>query len=52
MMQIIDGKITICGGTGPGCKAGVGCSDTNKCFFFDNITRFWNEFPEMKLARR
>ena len=52
MMQIIGGKITICGGTGPGCKSGVGCSDTNKCFFFDNVTRSWNEFPEMKLARR
>ena len=50
--QVIAGQITICGGTGPGCKAGVGCSDTSKCFTFDNRDGTWKEFPEMKKARR
>ena len=51
-LQVIEGQITICGGTGPGCKAGVGCSDTSKCFTLDNRDRTWKEFPEMKKARR
>ena len=52
MLQEIDGKITICGGTGPGCKAGSGCSDKSQCFYYDPINSSWNMFPEMKQARR